>query len=156
MRATDPAAGQDASAAVQAVLFELDGIRWALPLATVRGVGPSGAVRAVPKAPPFVLGLGAWHGEVLTVLDLPALLDTRADAGQPGCLVLLARPLERTAFHVPTTVRLGWVAGDPRTPGAEPLDSLQPASLGAIDRSVETRFIDAAALIRERISATGA
>lgn len=142
-------------AAIRAVLFDLDGRRYALRLEAVRGVGQAGPVRAVPRSPAFVRGLCAWHGELLTVLDLPALLGAEPSGDPSGCLILLADPLERTALHVPGVVSLGWIAGDAAAPGAEPLDDLSPSSLKAVERASGATFLDPPELIRRHTAAEG-
>ncbi len=71
----------------------------------VSGVARSGGLRPVPRSPRPVLGLTEWRGRLLTVLDLPALVDD-APLGSASCLVRLAPPHDRTALMVPGPVRL--------------------------------------------------
>jgi chemotaxis signal transduction protein len=85
--------------------FELDGQRFALRLADVGGLANCGPIRAVPGSPPAVLGLTEWRGTLLTVLDLPRLLDVAGDGAEP-CLVRLAPPLRGVALYLPAVVRV--------------------------------------------------
>ena len=78
---------------------------YALPLSCVDGLGELGEICRVPGAPLGVLGLTEWRGRLLSVLDLPRLLDDVAHEGRP-CLVRLAAPLTHCALYVPSSVRL--------------------------------------------------
>jgi hypothetical protein len=65
-------------------------------------------VRSVPGTPPEIVGLAEWRGSLLTVLDLPLLLGSRAAERdeREACLVRLATPLRGVAFFLPAPVRL--------------------------------------------------
>lgn len=88
------------------------------------GLGEPGPVTSVPGAPSVILGLVEWRGRVLTLLDLPRMLDRPDDDDDETCIVRLAPPLERTALRLSGAVRLGWVSADPASPRAEPLHAL--------------------------------
>jgi chemotaxis signal transduction protein len=98
--------------------FALGENEYALRLRDVAGLASLGPVRAVPGAPPEVVGLAEWRGSLLTVLDLPLLLGRGAAERdeRETCLVQLAAPLRGVAFFLPAPVYL-W-RGD-----AEPGDS---------------------------------
>lgn len=87
------------------LLFRLERRAYALPLGCVDGLGDPGQIRRVPGAPTGVLGLTEWRGRLLSVLDLPRLLDDAPHEGRP-CLVRLAAPLAHCALYVPSSVRL--------------------------------------------------
>lgn len=55
---------------MQAVVFSLDGQRYALPLATVQRIVRAVEVTPLPGAPPIVLGAIDVEGTVLPVLDV--------------------------------------------------------------------------------------
>lgn len=56
--------------ALQLVVFDLEGQRYALPLSAVDKVLPMVAVSPLPQAPTIALGVINLHGQVLPVLDL--------------------------------------------------------------------------------------
>jgi chemotaxis signal transduction protein len=97
---------------VSRLCFELGGVDYALPLCAVSGVAECGALRAIPGAPPPVLGVTEWRGHLLTVLDLPRLLGHTRPPGR-ALLVRLAPPLAALAFHLPATVRIAAAAVEP-------------------------------------------
>ena len=108
--AADPrsvAAGDDGESrhSQRMLLFRLERRAYALPLSSVEGLGEIGEVRRVPGAPRGVLGLTEWRGRLLSVLDLPRLLDDAPQEGRP-CLVRLAAPLTHCALYVPSSVQL--------------------------------------------------
>ena len=61
--------GREGSA-LQLVVFDLEGQRYALPLGAVDRVLPMVAVSPLPKAPAIALGVINLHGQVLPVLDI--------------------------------------------------------------------------------------
>jgi purine-binding chemotaxis protein CheW len=87
----------EATAPRRALLFALGGRDYAIRVSAVGGVAECGPIRRVPGAPPAVVGLAEWHGNVLTVLDLAHLLDHPAGDAQPS-LVRLAPPLQQAAL----------------------------------------------------------
>jgi len=62
-------AGPEGSA-LQLVVFDLEGQRYALPLGAVDRVLPMVAVSPLPKAPAIALGVINLHGQALPVLDI--------------------------------------------------------------------------------------
>ena len=87
------------------IVFKLDGRGCALSLDRVAGVDDPGEMRIVPGAPRAVVGLTEWRGRVLTVLDLAIMTGAPPFSGL-RCLVVLAPPLDGTAFLVPAPVDL--------------------------------------------------
>ena len=144
------AASPDASlgpVAERALLFTLGGELFGLRLAVVDGLGEPVPVSPVPGAPSVVLGLIEWRGRVLTLLDLPRLVDRPAENDDAICIIRLAPPLERTALRVPGAVHLGWVSSDTASPQAEPLHALHAhASPSAETQSPS--MVEPGALIR--------
>jgi chemotaxis signal transduction protein len=51
------------------LLFEVAGVKLALPLDKVEEVVPIGQVTFIPNSPPFLLGLAAIRGKVMAVID---------------------------------------------------------------------------------------
>jgi hypothetical protein len=51
------------------LLFEVAGVKLALPLDKVEEVVPIGQVTFIPNSPPFLLGLTAIRGKVMAVID---------------------------------------------------------------------------------------
>jgi purine-binding chemotaxis protein CheW len=62
--------------------FELAGERYALPMASIEAVAEPPAVAAVPHAPPALLGVANFSGQIVPILDLAYLLDRRRDAAR--------------------------------------------------------------------------
>lgn len=99
----DPKSRDGASERV--IRFRLGVEQFGIRVAEIGGVANCGPIREVPGAPSCVLGLTEWRGSLLTVLDLPRLLDREAPE-DPACLIRLAPPMEQTAFFLPATVQL--------------------------------------------------
>ena len=79
--------------------------RWALRLVDLAGVCEMPALRPLPRVAHPVLGLVHRHGRVVTVLDLPALLDDAPGDG-PESLLLLASPRTHLGLRVQGDLRL--------------------------------------------------
>jgi purine-binding chemotaxis protein CheW len=54
------------------LLFDLDGVRYALPASDVSEVAPAVTMVPLPQAPPIVEGIINVHGRVVPVLDVRA------------------------------------------------------------------------------------
>ena len=96
--------------------FQLEGTAYALPLDAVAEVLPAPPVRAVPAAPPCVLGVAEAGGRVVAVLDLGYLLEVPDATRSARHLVRLASPYERSAFAIGPPIRTG--SGDVASPGS--------------------------------------
>ena len=118
-RTTQPASVTNpASTPRRVLLFALGSQRYALPATKVAGLGACGRTRAIPGAPPAVLGLVEWRGHLLTALDVPRLLSQEPGSGRP-CLVRLARPMHRVALYIPASLQMCEVTAECRaTPNA--------------------------------------
>lgn len=119
------------------LVFALDRQRYALRASTISGLADCGTVRKVPGAPPEILGLAEWRGELVTVLNLPRLLGHRP-RDTPRRLVRLAPPLDLTALYVTASVRMASVTlpdaiacTEARTGNGQALRLLDPAGLVA-------------------------
>lgn len=89
------------SRAVELVEVEVDGQRWALPLAAVERVVSMVAVSALPESPTGVLGAINVHGEIVPVLDLDVRIGRPArDRSTRGQLVLARTSRRRVALAV--------------------------------------------------------
>jgi hypothetical protein len=51
------------------LVFEVSGIHFAISLALVEEVVPASVITAIPRSPPFFLGLAAARGKVVGVID---------------------------------------------------------------------------------------
>ena len=91
-------------AAERLLTVQLARHRWGLRLPELSGVCEVPALRALPGVTPAVLGLAHRHGRIVTVLDLPALLQDEPGVGAE-CL-LLAPPRAQLAFWVRGQLRL--------------------------------------------------
>lgn len=100
--------------------------RWALHLTDLAGVCEMPVLRPLPRVPHPVLGLAHRHGRIVTVLDLPALLQDGPGDG-PESLLLLASPRAHLGLHVRGDLRLivPGVGGDEDGP-------LRPVDLPAL------------------------
>jgi chemotaxis signal transduction protein len=104
-REASSAAERAAGAVERRLVFDLATNTYALRLTEISGVAAMGTLRAVPKAPPGVLGLAEWRGRPLTVVDLPRLLGEDPGKG-PASLVRLAPPFDHLALFVPAGLRV--------------------------------------------------
>jgi hypothetical protein len=95
------------------LLFSLGVLHYALPVSKMAGLADCGPTRRIPGAPPAVLGLAEWRGNVLTALDLARLLG-HAGAEGPPCLVRLAPPLHRAAFYLQARLQMAEIVGESR------------------------------------------
>jgi hypothetical protein len=130
------------------LLFELGGRGYAIPVSAVAGLADGEPTRRVPGAPPHVLGLAEWRGDVLTVLDLSRLLGHPAGDGA-GCLVRLAPPLQRAALFVRASLRLAEIARASCLPEADAAPPGRDVFDGSFEHGgIRVRSIDPLLLIR--------
>lgn len=62
-------------ASLAILCFNKGGIRFGVPVSQVIEAAPLDHFTEVPGTPPFIIGVLHWRGEVLTLFDLPALLN---------------------------------------------------------------------------------
>ena len=100
-----------------ALTFRLAERFYALPLDRTAGVADLGRVRTVPNSPATFIGLTDWHGRVLSVHSLPALLGDRAVEVEPArSIIRLRAPLDDQALFVPARFGLAeWTPPDDST-----------------------------------------
>ena len=91
------------------VRFSLDGQSFGLPLDQVREIAAVQRVHPVPFAPPHVVGLINLRGQVVTLLDMAAILGRpfTPEADAPGMALVLSAPRENLALRVPAPVQIG-------------------------------------------------
>ena len=70
------------------LLFEAGGARFGIPGSRITEVLPAPVIRPLPGTPSWVAGAFSYHGEVVSVIDLSALL-----TGRPAPAVLSTRVL---------------------------------------------------------------
>jgi chemotaxis signal transduction protein len=114
--------------------FECSGRSYALRLGEVAALDQLGPLRVIPGASAEVLGLASRRGRVVTVVDASRLLGS--DPLREGVLVLLERPLDRTALFVPSPVRVRTLSED----GADEDDPVAIATLHVLEAR---RLVDA-------------
>ena len=112
--------------AVEVLLFEVGGERWALEAARVREVVRAVAVSRLPAAPPVVLGVVVVRGELVPVLDFRARVGLPSAPLDPAEHFVIADAGGRTvAVRTDRAVGLAQVpdagVADPRAavPGVE-------------------------------------
>ena len=113
------------TAACRRLVFPAGRGLYSLPLEAVQGLLEPVALRRVPLAPDFVLGLVERHNAVVTVLDLCRLIGVAEGRGS-AAIVRLAPPFEHLALRVEEPVR---VAEGLAEDAPEPID---PAALVAL------------------------
>jgi purine-binding chemotaxis protein CheW len=91
-----PRAGAIVPGALDALVFELAGERFALPLADVVEVLRAVAIRPLPLAPAIVEGMFDLRGELVPVLDLRARLRLPPRALTPSQHLIVATACSRT------------------------------------------------------------
>ena len=108
------------------VRFALDGQSFGLPLDQVREIAAVQRVLPVPFAPPHILGLINLRGQVVTLLDMAAILGRpfSQEAAGSGMALVLSSPRENLALRVPAPVRIG---------ESHPVTVAATAAVGAAD-----------------------
>lgn len=102
-----------------AVLIPLQGDWYAVEVDHVREVVPRPSVTAVPLAPDSLMGLFNVRGEVVPLLDTPALLGLDR-LGHATYATVVDTPAGRAGLAsdgLPETARLGELIGDGALPG---------------------------------------
>jgi hypothetical protein len=94
------------------LLVPLGAARYVLPLRMASEVTEIAALRPVPLAPEWILGLVGRRGRIVIVLDLARILH-EAEAPEPRSLVRLEAPFDHLALAVPSAPRLVSVARTP-------------------------------------------
>ncbi|MGH9869482.1 MAG: chemotaxis protein CheW [Candidatus Polarisedimenticolia bacterium] len=90
------------------VRFALDGQSFGLPLDQVREITAVQRVHPVPFAPPHILGLINLRGQVVTLLDVAAILGRPfSQEAAAGMALVLSAPRENLALRVPAPVQIG-------------------------------------------------
>jgi chemotaxis signal transduction protein len=132
----------------RAIVFVLGGRRYALRVAAAAGLAECGPIREVPGAPPAVVGLTEWRGNILTVLDLPHLLG-HPPGEAPPCLVRLASPMDRAALLLTANVTMGEFGGVSGVPEEDDVPRGRRVFEGWFDLEGDlVRLIDLVGLVR--------
>jgi len=122
---TGPDATGSPERAEMHLVFRLGEREYALALAAIDGLADVGPIRPVRQSPAGVLGLTEWKGQLLTVLDLPALLGQATPNGSAS-LVRLAPPLDQVALYLPGNLHL---SSEPLGQSEDSPTVLQPQQL---------------------------
>ena len=89
-------AAQDAEAPSWAAEFPIGQETYGLPLETLRGCVPLRLVTPLPLAPPHVLGVVRFQGEIVTAFSMTMLLGARGWGSDPFVLVVVKLPGDQT------------------------------------------------------------
>src|SRR5262249_42557515 len=89
-------AAQEAEAPSWAAEFPIGQETWALPLESLRGCLPLRLVTPLPLAPPHVLGVVRFQGEIVTAFSMAMLLGARGWGSDPFVLVVVKLPGDQT------------------------------------------------------------
>jgi purine-binding chemotaxis protein CheW len=87
LRERPPARGDDAVAWIAE--FPIGDKQYALPLEVLRATLPLRMVTPVPLAPPYVIGVVRFQGQILTAISLSSLLGIRGWRHDPPVLVVV-------------------------------------------------------------------
>jgi purine-binding chemotaxis protein CheW len=87
LRERPPAPDEDAMSWVAE--FPIGDKQYGLPLETLRGTLPLRMVTPVPLAPPYVIGIVRFQGQVLTAISLSSLLGIRGWRHDPPVLLVV-------------------------------------------------------------------
>ena len=121
------------------LLFRLGDRPLALPLDQVGEIAPVERLHSVPLAPLTVLGLMNLRGQVVTLVDLGAILDHHVPpAGRTELALVLAPPRQNLALRVFAPVEIGEISADEESPGAEVLSATELAA--RLDQGLEAGF----------------
>jgi purine-binding chemotaxis protein CheW len=86
LRQVPPA--EDLEPRVPVAEFALGAARYAIPLARLRATVPLRAVTPVPLAPPHVIGVLRFQGQIISALSLASLLGVRGWQKDPAVLLV--------------------------------------------------------------------
>lgn len=81
-------------------ILSVAGERYAIGLDLVRAVSKLEHLARVPGAPAFVRGVSAVRGEIIALLDLPALLGHETDGERPQEIVIIGREKDELGIGV--------------------------------------------------------
>ena len=121
---------------VEALVFEVEGERYALPAEQVREVVRAVAVARLPRAPEIVQGVIDVRGELVPVLDLRARFGLPPRGVDPSEHFVVARAGERTVAI--------------RADRAVELATVDAAALGDVRAAVpDSPYVEAAARLED-------
>lgn len=88
-RLAQVAAAPASAATLPLVRFGTDGVEWALSDRWVRGLVRAERLAALPGTPPYIAGVTHQRGDLVLVVDLPALMGTAPPAPAADRLLLI-------------------------------------------------------------------
>ena len=94
------------SSAQPVLSFRLGREIYGVRLGAVREIFEPEHVQPVPRAPRLIGGLADVRGRMVTVIDLPGLLDAEAAADRGGRMMILAEPQDHLALWSPGEIDL--------------------------------------------------
>jgi purine-binding chemotaxis protein CheW len=96
---------------IEVIIFHLGNEQYAIKVGCLRGVHPVAGLTRVPCTPPFVAGILNLRGEIITVLDLAALLGVRTDRGaESGDVLTVEANQQAVGVLVDNIVEIGKLA----------------------------------------------
>ncbi|MBM3724110.1 MAG: purine-binding chemotaxis protein CheW [Acidobacteria bacterium] len=103
------------------VLFQLDGSRYAIPVAGIVEAGRVPPITWVPNLPEFVLGVANLRGEVMAVVSLAALLGvTPAEDSDQGRILVIGNGARQCALLVDELSGMGRIGEGQAALGPQP------------------------------------
>jgi len=118
---------QEAEVQFWAAEFPIGQETFALPLAALRGCAPLRLVTPLPLAPPHVLGVARFQGEIVTAFSLTMLLGARSWGADPFVLVVVRLSGGQTVAldceQVPVQVEIPRSEVDRQAPGPHDLSA---------------------------------
>ncbi len=148
-RLAQVAATPAALATLPLVRFATDGVAWALSDRWVRGLVRAERLAALPGTPPFVAGVTHQRGDLILVVDLPALLGAAVAApADDRLLLILGDTRDELALIVASAVDTDAIAQAELLTAPHPLGEADARLVLGVTRDGCT-VLDGAALIAD-------
>jgi chemotaxis signal transduction protein len=97
-RSAELLAGATAEVERSFIRFEMGGERYCVPLESVTKIERVPPIVPVPRTPPFVRGIASLRGEIVTVIDLGAVIGGEPATTIPHGLLVLADGARRVGI----------------------------------------------------------
>jgi len=148
-RLAQVAAAPTAIATLPLVRFSTDGVEWALSDRWVRGLVRAERLAALPGTPPFVAGVTHQRGDLILVVDWPALLGATAAApADDRLLLILGETRDELALIVASAVDTDAIAQAELLAAPHPLTEADARLVLGVTRDGCT-VLDGAALLAD-------
>ncbi|MGK0289457.1 MAG: purine-binding chemotaxis protein CheW [bacterium] len=87
----------DTEREVPLLLFRVNQERYAIPVPQSNEIIPIREIVPVPKSPPFIQGVINLRGDVISIVDLPKLIDGKSNPSTSKSKILVVKPDEEVA-----------------------------------------------------------